>query len=163
MGEAKWRRDNPELARAAADKDRAGLLDYFRKKGMPPHLEYGESGQLDFRNATPKTLFNLEIGQRGNHSRRVAEAAAKAFQQIAAKAGPGMIVLHLTGYDDDPRELWDISEAADYVRLWASLAFTRENDLVLLHGRMIGFLAACGAFGDEVKREVRLPKKVTEQ
>jgi hypothetical protein len=154
MGETKRRRDNPELARRAADKDRADLFDFCRERGMPSSwLEYRDSGQLDVQNITPKTMFNLEIGQRGNHTRRVAEAAAKAFRQVATKAGPGKILIHLVGYDSDPREVWEVEEAAEYVCLWASLAFTSENDLNLLHERMIPFLASCGVFGDYISKK----------
>jgi len=151
-------------SRAAADKDRVGLIDFFNKKGAPnSYCEYGDDGQLDVENVTPKTLFNLEIGQRENHTRIVAEAAAKAFRKVAPKAGPGMIVLVIVGYDDDPRELWDIPDVAAYIRLWASLAITSERDLSLLHPQMVRLLAACGVFGPEVKRATHLPRKVTEQ
>jgi hypothetical protein len=164
MGEAKWRRDNPELAQAAADKDRANLLGFFEKMGVPnTYCEYDESGQVDLQSIDRKTLFNLEIGQRGNHSRIVAEAAAKAFRKVAPKAGPGMILLFIPGYDDDPRELWDIPDVAAYIRLWASLAITSENDLYLLHPQMVPMLAACGCFGPEGTQATHLPKKITEQ
>jgi hypothetical protein len=67
------------------------------------------------------------------------------------------------GYDDDPRELWDIPDVAAYIRLWARLAITSESDLYLLHPQMVPMLAACGCFGPEGKQATRLPKKITEQ
>jgi hypothetical protein len=73
----------------------------------------------------------------------------------------------LTGYDQDPREVWEIPEAARYVRWWAAYAgmddFEVADSLIgskspnskdpLLCGAGVSFLAACGAFGEEIKRQ----------
>jgi hypothetical protein len=73
------------------------------------------------------------------------------------------------GYNEDPREIWDIPEAARYVRWWAHfagmndpgiveryvldapddrLAMLNDNPMAAMN---IALLAACGVFGDEMK------------
>jgi hypothetical protein len=78
-------------------------------------------------------------------------------------------MIMLLGFDEDPREIWDIPEAARYVRWWAR--FSGMNDLATaeryaldapevgvaslniqsIAGSNVGLLAACGVFGDEMK------------
>jgi hypothetical protein len=66
----------------------------------------------------------------------------------------------LLGYDEDPREIHEIDSAAEYVRLWARLSGITDLEQTALGP--IGpvgaaFLAACGAFGEEIRRQVKVP------
>ena len=105
-----------------------------------------------------KHIVIFVIRQRPDLTARYAKQAAKAFRRLGADYGPVVIVVD--GYDDDPRELWDIPEAADYVRLWTrlvgirTLANARRRQIV---ETSVGLLAACRVFGDEVA--VQVPTK----
>jgi hypothetical protein len=60
------------------------------------------------------------------------------------------MILHLLGYSDDPREIWEIAAAAAYVRQWAQLAGIVDFGATIagsLRRESVGFLAACGVFG----------------
>jgi hypothetical protein len=163
MGEAKRRKDNPELARRLADADRDRALR--GDPGIPQSTcEYDEHGTLGGE-FPPGALVSLEIGQRGNLNNRMAvEAAAATFRNIAKRTSPGLIYVFLVGYDQDPRELWDIPEVAEYVRLWARLAeLDLESATTILESHAVSFLAACGCFGEEAKRAVNCPPPITEQ
>jgi hypothetical protein len=73
-------------------------------------------------------------------------------------------MINLAGYDQDPREIWDISEAARYVRWWAR--FAGMDDLKTTEHYIldapredvaafnVGFLTGCGLFGDGMKAHV---------
>jgi hypothetical protein len=164
MGEAKWRRDNPDLARAAARRDRTDALECLSrvaaKHSRTLHfIGFGHAGMVEHDMFVP-----LEIGSRGDLTAARAQAAATFFKQIEERAGPGCIYAHLAGYDSDPRELWNIPEAAGYVRLWARLAGLDTNSApAALHEISLSLLAACGVFGETAKAAMNLPPKVTEQ
>jgi len=105
-------------------------------------------------------LQRFGIGSRDNLSKQEARRAAKAWREAVQLAPKAIFVLHLAGFDEDPREIWEIVEAARYVRWWARYAGMddietdpeasaegdRENSMSL------GFLAACGVFGEEMRR-----------
>jgi hypothetical protein len=55
---------------------------------------------------------------------------------------------------DDPRELCDFPEVCDYVRRFARFAgitFESLSTIAFAEEESIGFLAACGVFGDKIK------------
>jgi hypothetical protein len=93
----------------------------------------------------------------------MAKAAAGAFLKIKKRAGAGMVILSLSGWNDDPREIWDIPEAAEYVRLWGRLVGFNESmspimlarALIPLNCNAVTLLAACGCFGDAGRRAVQ--------
>jgi len=90
----------------------------------------------------------IEIGGRDNLTRQVIEEVRTA-PLLAARAQPGRpIVLMVGGYDDDPRELWDIPEAAAHIRAYAvssGLADWRSPLFRCLAEEAIGLLVACRA------------------
>jgi hypothetical protein len=67
------------------------------------------------------------------------------------------VIFVMPGFDDDLREIWDIPEAAEYVRQFAQAAGISDAlDLIDVIGEAgVGFLAACGvpAPGVTIKRE----------
>ncbi|MGO9236663.1 MAG: hypothetical protein ACLP4V_22285 [Methylocella sp.] len=118
MGESKRRRDNPELARAAANRDaNACLLELARMGGNSDVGLYGPHG-IDTSKITPDSVVFLTVGSRGDLTEQRAKDAAEAFRRIRKKAGPGMVELLMTGYDEDPRPIAHIPEAAAYYALW---------------------------------------------
>jgi hypothetical protein len=65
-----------------------------------------------FSSIDKETFIPIEIGSRGDLTPDRAQAAAEFFRKVVARAGPGRIYIHIAGYDEDPRELRDIHEAA---------------------------------------------------
>jgi hypothetical protein len=61
--------------------------------------------------------------------------------------------LHITGYDDDPREIYEFPEVTRYVRRFARAA-NIDFDLgcARLHPTSVGLLALCGAFGENLRQ-----------
>jgi hypothetical protein len=126
-------------------------------------IEYGTRG-YDVSSIDKETFLPIEIGSRGDLTPDRAQAAAEFFRKVVARVGPGRIYIHIAGYDEDPRELWDIYEAADYVRLFSRLAGVCADRIpIALHDLSIACFAACGAFGEAGKAAVNPPAKVTEQ
>jgi hypothetical protein len=63
--------------------------------------------------------------------------------------------------DEDSRELWELPEAARYVRWWARFAGIDDPTTAshFLDPEGMTVLAACGAFGEEFQREALAAQK----
>lgn len=59
------------------------------------------------------------IGGKGHMGEEELRSMALAVSAVHREHPDAPITLVLDGYDDDPRSLWDIQEAADYVRRYA--------------------------------------------
>src|SRR5262249_20077031 len=100
----------------------------------------------------------VEIGSRGHLSRADAKRAAVTWKK-AQRAQPGArFIFAIAGHAADPRALWEIPEAAAYVREWAELVgitdpetgermFRPADDR--MRGNTVGLLdlCACSAIG----------------
>jgi len=64
-------------------------------------------GGLEPTEVTEGTLINLTIGTRDELTKRDADAAGRAFQEIRRRHSETLIALSILGYDQDPRELWE--------------------------------------------------------
>jgi len=103
---------------------------------------------------------NLVIGTRDDLSVSHAEASAHKWREVVQQYPKAFVYILLLGYDEDPREIHEIESAAHYVRVWAQLAGITDFEQTALGP--IGptgaaFLAACGVFGDEIKRQIKVP------
>jgi hypothetical protein len=105
-------------------------------------------------------MIHMTIGVRGLLTRQKARENAEGWRKVTRQRPKGMFVISMLGYDQDPREIWEIPEAAEYVCWWAKDAGMddpQEADRWLgdVGGSSagMGFLAGCGAFGEELKHE----------
>lgn len=125
-------------------------------------------------------LMPVTVGVRGRLTRRDAKSCAAMWCEVRRRYPRGIPVIQMLGFDEDPREIGDIPEAARYVRWWARFAGMNsieaaeryvldaaDADIKLesLNGASpaaynIGILAACGVFGEEVRQQLNLPPAV---
>jgi len=61
----------------------------------------------------------MVIGGKSDLSAKRAIESAEQVKVIAEYYPDASLSLHLDGFDDDPRELWDIPEAARFIRQFA--------------------------------------------
>ncbi len=104
---------------------------------------------LHLNPGSPVGLIALEIGARGRLSDADATDTAAQFREAAALHPGARLVLHLDGYDDDPRELWHIPEAGAFVRRWAELAGLsdwRAPMVRRLHEHTLALFVLCEVF-----------------
>ena len=102
----------------------------------------------------------MVIGTRDDLSPESAEAAAQKWRDIRRQYPNVRVYVSLAGYDDDPREIWEIASAAEYVRQWARFAGIEnleETAAGPLGTTGAAFLGACGVFGEEVRRNIKMP------
>jgi hypothetical protein len=90
-------------------------------------------------------LISHCIGKRGDLTRRAAKAAAREWKECLRLA-PKAYVLSISGYDDDPRNLWEFDEVRKFVQQFAR--FAGINDVMDYSERLaedsLALLAACG-------------------
>lgn len=114
-------------------------------------------------------LVHLTIGTRGDMTRQAAMDAAEAWRTARKRFPNAALTISIAGYDNDPRELWEIPDVCRYVCRWACGAGIKANDpehagIVAVpvidnpkqafqraRDNFISFLAACGFFGEEIR------------
>jgi hypothetical protein len=77
------------------------------------------------------------------------------FRQVRQRYPRAIIYINLLGFDEDPREVWQIPLARKFFRRWAKALDITDPEIAeqqSLDPTSIGTLAACGAFGDDVWR-----------
>lgn len=87
----------------------------------------------------------LEIGTIGHFSPDDAAKAALAFRLARAQSPQATVGFFVGGYDEDPREIYDIPEAVAYIRRWAKLAglrLARSGDAAMGAGSLSRYPAA---------------------
>jgi hypothetical protein len=177
MGEAKRRRAFNEASGTARTEDKEaakqmGAQDFRR------HIEFVEQATgLPFEVLGPDDplpevpgdgtgiAVSFCIGTRGELTHQAAKRAAKLWHRHTARYPKAHYVLVVAGWDADPRNLWEIPEARQHICRWARLARLRTLDDAFryLDERNVGFLAACGAFGEEVRLKTKVPPPVVMQ
>jgi hypothetical protein len=163
----KNRRENKDEARKAVDRDVVRSMGSVVNKGgvafgadaLPPRD--GDDG----RGMSNQYL----IGRRDSLSKREALIAAEGWRKLTARYPRASFLLMIAGCDDDPREIWEFPEVCRYVRQWAKATGLDNPDVADLwlgscEGRLetplqgpeaggLSVLAACGVFGEEMRRE----------
>jgi hypothetical protein len=108
----------------------------------------------------------ITIGARGDLSKAEAKKGAAMWREVIKRYPKACFMITLLGYNEDPREVWEFRDARRYVRWWAR--FTGLDDITTaerffgpsspvgqafgIRGNGVGFLAACGAFGEELRQ-----------
>jgi hypothetical protein len=137
------------------------VADEFQKQldvaKQHPNVEFKywqpAHGELPDASGAQSTFVNIVVGVRFDLTKQAAKNAGIGFRQAVEKYPNAQFHLNLMGYDEDPRELWDIVEAARYIRQWAKFAglHSPEDVKVPLWFCGMGLLAACGCWGDEMR------------
>lgn len=92
-------------------------------------------------------LAVLVVAARGALHDDAVLASVQGFHRVAA-VGSQQIALCVDGYDEDPRELWQVPEVARFLRRWAfatGLCDWRHPRFRLLNDASIALLALCEA------------------
>lgn len=90
----------------------------------------------------------IGIGGRGYFTEATLRKMKDAPRLVLQQSPRVEITLMIDGYDDDPRELWQIPEAVDYVRRYAKASGLHDWTGRLfraLHEHSKGLLIACDA------------------
>jgi hypothetical protein len=153
--------EDKKIAEQMVRADAKRMLRQLRSMSTPTGVaDYSSIADADIDN---RTFVQLTIGVRGQLTRRNARDAAKMFREIVRRAPLAPVYPNFLGYDDDPRELWEIEEVRRHVCTWARFAKIRDAKDVLENcGEWcVGFLATCGVPAAGV--EVVLPPRTVAQ
>jgi hypothetical protein len=89
-------------------------------------------------------FIGIQIGEKGGLTDQdLLEAAGRTagMLQCAQPTTPAMV--SIDGYDDDPRELWEMSETRDYVLDFFALMMEQNIPPTRFHPLSLGLLMAC--------------------
>jgi hypothetical protein len=114
-----------------------------------------------------RALIPVVIGTRDKLTKDEARNCAAMWREATRRYPKAGFNICLLGYDQDPREVWEFPDAARYVRWWARFAGMDDPEVANRYlgtgspvlGNMseiaqagMGFLAACGCFGEQFKQ-----------
>jgi len=109
---------------------------------MPFNIKTLESILSGDKPDLDRTILTMVIGERGSLNRKGLATAVLAWR--ALKITPTTaIVLLVGGYDDDPRELWQIPEVRTYVQKFCAKTEAHKHRQVEPQSR--NWLILCGA------------------
>jgi hypothetical protein len=144
---------NRHERRVAAAKARSGIAGSERRSPTSPDLHLVAHGDVDVFMASGPDVSNesgaIMIGDKGHLTERDARLAADAWNAMVRR-GVKSIYVFVDGYEDDARPLWDVTEVAAYIRLWAGYVGLKEWGEAArgpLHPDCLPLLALCGVFG----------------
>jgi hypothetical protein len=93
-------------------------------------------------------LVWMTIGKRDALTPQEAERMGACWREEVQRNPHAEFMITIDGYDDDPRELWQIPEVTNYVRQWAAAAGMQAATAQRLLGDQgYAFLGLCGVFG----------------
>ena len=69
-----------------------------------------------------RAVVLVQIGAYGQMTRRDLRMAVNVWRKVRRRPTPIALLLHIDGYDADPRELWQIPEVCSYAARWAKAA-----------------------------------------
>jgi hypothetical protein len=165
-------KDDPNAAQQAAAEELRDNLRFMRALGVEA-VFYDGDGSCDLSGYPAGDgdgmFIPITIGSRGNLSKAAARSAATMWRQATSRYPKGCFMLCLLGYNNDPREIWEFHDARRYVGWWArfaglddpatadrwfgaSSAIGRSGLPWPLATGGVGFLAACGVFGEELRQ-----------
>jgi hypothetical protein len=151
--------EDKKLARSLVTTDLVDLVRRLHERGIQPNvLDPGDVIKDD-----PHSIIQLIIGHRGDLTGRQAKEAAKRWKLARSQAPRSPIHVAIAGYDQDPRELWEITEVCRFVRRWARaaglgdphVAMREIGDVERFPGLLV-LLTKCGTFGEEHPFEVEI-------
>jgi hypothetical protein len=141
---------NEEFNRIVAFTKQEGISTSIYSPGAPlPAVPDGGRGRL----------VNFAIGSRDDLTKTAARRMADVWRLMTKEYSNAIYRLQMFGFDDDPRQIWEVVDAARYVRRWAKYAgITCPEDITVTvvdrQGRPnLRFLAACGVFGEELRQQ----------
>jgi len=168
--------DDPKAARAAVEADTRRMARELKK--LDAETKQIVSFEASDRSTWPPgsgdgMFIPITIGVRGKLSKIAAHNCAVMWQEVTTRYPEAIFAIHLLGYDDDPRKVWEFPEVCRYVRRWAWLAGLNDPETADFwvgtgNGRLptplspdttpystaggVGFLAACGVFGEALRQ-----------
>jgi hypothetical protein len=70
-------------------------------------------------NGGQRKLVQFTIGSRDDLTKTAARRMADVWKQMTKEYPNAFYYLQMLGFDDDPRQIWEVADAAHYVRRWA--------------------------------------------
>jgi len=108
-----------------------------------------------------RTVMMFSIGEYPRLYSKALATAVMSWRALKIKPSTA-IIIHLGGYDNDPRELWDIPQAREFIRKFAERTGAHKHPAIDPTSRAL--LLACGADPElKVKVDMITAEEATER
>jgi hypothetical protein len=84
------------------------------------------------------------LGERGKLTRREAKMAARKWEEMLTCAPAARVMLSISGFDDDPRGLYEFGEVKTFVQQFARFAGINDAANGRIGDTSAAFFAMCG-------------------
>ena len=146
--------EDKDLARQAVERDRQRAVDIIADAAAR-HPATGADQPTTAADGPPD-FINIEIGARHELNQEAAERRGMEWRDLTARFPRAYFIPTISGYDEDPRALWDFPQVCEYMQRWAKVAGIRTiDDMPNVNQDTIGLFAACGVFGSAMGAEAR--------
>lgn len=164
--------EDRKIAAALVEQEAKKAVEFLTKLDMP--IQIAPADRSNWPDGDGEgMLAPITIGTRGRLTKREARETAALWCEARRRYPKATFVINLLGFDEDPRRICDIAEAARYVRWWARFAkmddpgeveqyLSDQIDATRFEAwgggtaaeANIGLLASCGVYGDKMKAHV---------
>jgi hypothetical protein len=152
--------EDKKLAREQADADLLNSLNKMKELAERDHapldiMAVSDDGRLLGAGTNDTAQFIVfTMGTRDQMTKKEADRLAGAWREASKRFPNSQFYLQIAGYDNDPRDLWEFPEVTRYVRRFARTAGLDSEDAAMkwLESIGVGFFAACGVFGEEMRQ-----------
>src|SRR4029453_865171 len=109
-------KEDKALARKMATKDLERFIEQTRRQFPNNDFHghwHGEAvAEIPEVGDGDGLAVQVVIGGRGDLTRKAARLAAKSWSEYVKRYPKAYFIISLSGYDEDPREIWEIDDAA---------------------------------------------------
>jgi hypothetical protein len=149
------RENDPKIAAEMVERDLARVHQLARANGIQ---RVGFDGKLPDHGDGAGTMAMVTLSGCDELDRAAIARAAGMWRKVKTKYPKGLFTINLAGFDEDPREIPDIPDAAAFFRGWAQAVGIDTVEEAVRQGlelTSLQVLAACGAFGTWLQEEMR--------
>ena len=155
--------EDRKIAAELVERDAKKAIESLTKLDMPVQIAPADRSNWPDGDGEGM-LAPITIGARGRSTKREARKNAALWREARRRYPKATFMINMLGFDEDPRGIHEVLEAARYVRWWACFAGMDDPQTVeqylVEQGAWggaaaaednVGLLAKCGVYGDQVK------------
>jgi hypothetical protein len=151
--------ESKKIAAELVEQEAKRAVEFLEKLNIPVQIASADTSGWPEGDGEGM-LAPITIGTRGHLTKHKARKNAAMWREARQRYPKATLLIHMLGFDEDPRQICEVPEAVRFVRWWARYAGMddgQEAERYIADAvddsatRNVAFLAACGVYGDELK------------
>jgi hypothetical protein len=164
--------ENKKIAAELVERDAKKAIEFLNKLDMPVQIAPADTSDWPAGDGEGM-LAPITIGTRDHLTKREARKNAALWRKARRRYPKATFIINMLGFNEDPRGIHEVPEAARFVRWWARYAgmddpreveqyladqvdaarFEAWNGSTAAEAN-VGLLASCGVYGATAKAHV---------